>query len=110
MATSGLPSYFLTSKARQLARSGASAPVAPSPSSLSQQPTANQTTSQPDPMAISGLPRRVATRSGASQAASDARKERQCVGSGGPHHKPQLEKKRKKRKGESFHTASPQVW
>ena len=47
-------------------RSGASAPVARSPSFLSQQPTAAQTGSQPDPMAISGLPSTMAIRSGAS--------------------------------------------
>src|SRR6266705_1683903 len=37
-----------------------------SPSSLSQQPTATQLGSQLDPTAISGLPRRPMTRSGAS--------------------------------------------
>ena len=53
-------------------RSGASAPAAPSPSFLSQQPTTSLMGSQPDLVALCGLPS--TTRSGASHLASDSRR------------------------------------
>src|SRR5260221_14420868 len=62
-AISGFPRRMAT-------RLGASAPAAPSPSFLSQQPTVTLGGSPPDQTAISGLPRRLATRLDASAPAA----------------------------------------